>query len=206
MIKISQEEYLSWYIWTNLVVSEISHQPHLDVGVGGDATQNLGALESSFWVWAAVIKIPAGEERNFILQNKDKHWYLSLLMWWILYKDGQVKVHSREQSCRISPGDVDDVISSSGLRADALEELLQRRNQQGGLALPEEIHEHHLLLQSQVQKTQAVQHRRLQVLFTCEEEPCGQTDANYHQCLCLSSSAGKDYYFNRQTITDYFLN
>lgn len=56
------------------------------------------------------------------------------------------------------PGNADDVICPPGLRANALEELLQGGNQQGGLALPEEIHEHHLLLQSQVQQAQAVQH------------------------------------------------
>lgn len=57
------------------------------------------------------------------------------------------------------PRNVDNVISPSGLRADALEELLQGRNQQRGLALPKKIHEHCFLLQSQVQKAQAVQHR-----------------------------------------------
>lgn len=40
---------------------EVSHQPHLDVGVVGDTTQYLGALESSLWVGAAVIQIPAGD-------------------------------------------------------------------------------------------------------------------------------------------------
>lgn len=66
------------------------------------------------------------------------------------------------------PRNVDNVISPSGLRADALEELLQGRNQQRGLALPKKIHEHCFLLQSQVQKAQAVQYCRLQVLFTCK--------------------------------------
>lgn len=56
------------------------------------------------------------------------------------------------------PRNADDVIGPSGLRTDTLEELLQGGNQQGGLALPEEIHEHHLLLQSQLQQAQAVQY------------------------------------------------
>lgn len=64
------------------------------------------------------------------------------------------------------PCNIDNVISPSSLRADPLEELLQGGNQQGGLALPEEVHEHNLLLQGQVQQAQAVQHRRLQVLLT----------------------------------------
>lgn len=67
----------------------------------------------------------------------------------------------------VLPGNIDNVISPSSLRTDPLEELLQGRNQQGGLALPEEVHEHYLLLQSQVQQAQAVEHRRLQVLLTC---------------------------------------
>ena len=57
------------------------------------------------------------------------------------------------------PGNADNVIGPSGLRTDTLEELLHGGNQQGGLALPEEIHKHHLLLQSQVQQAQAVQNR-----------------------------------------------
>ena len=65
------------------------------------------------------------------------------------------------------PGNIDNVICPSSLRTDPLQELLQGGNQHGGLALPEEVHEHHLLLQSQVQQAQAVQHRRLQELLTC---------------------------------------
>lgn len=65
------------------------------------------------------------------------------------------------------PGDIDNMIGPPCLRTDALEELLQWRNQHGGLALPQEVHEHHLLLQGQVQQAQAVQHCRLQVLLAC---------------------------------------
>lgn len=59
------------------------------------------------------------------------------------------------------------MIGSPGLWIDALEELLQRGHQHRGLALPEQVHEHHLLLQGQVQQTQTVQHGRLQVLLAC---------------------------------------
>lgn len=38
---------------------EISHQSVLNVGVVGDTTQDLGTLEGSFWVGAAVVQIPA---------------------------------------------------------------------------------------------------------------------------------------------------
>lgn len=64
-------------IWalTHLVVCEISHQSHLDVGVVGDATQNFGALESSFWVWAAVVKIPAGEKKNRLLSKTRRVYF-----------------------------------------------------------------------------------------------------------------------------------
>ncbi len=46
------------------------------------------------------------------------------------------------------PGNIDYVIGPSSLRTDPLEELLQGGDQQGGLALSEEVHEHNLLLQS----------------------------------------------------------
>lgn len=48
------------------------------------------------------------------------------------------------------PGNIDNVISLPSLRTDSLEELLQGGHQQGSLALPEEVHEHHFLLQCQV--------------------------------------------------------
>lgn len=51
------------YIYTYLVMCEVSHQPHLDVGVVGDTTQYLGALESSLRVGAAVIQIPGGDKK-----------------------------------------------------------------------------------------------------------------------------------------------
>lgn len=54
------------------------------------------------------------------------------------------------------PGNIDYVIGPPSLRTDTLEELFQRGNQHGSLTLPEEIHEHDLLLQGQVQQAQAV--------------------------------------------------
>lgn len=65
------------------------------------------------------------------------------------------------------------MIGPPGLWIDALEELLQRGHQHRGLALPEQVHEHHLLLQGQVQQTQTVQHGRLQVLLACRGEVAG---------------------------------
>ena len=47
-----------------LVMCEISHQPVLDVGVAGDATQDLGTLERSLWVGAAVVQEPAGDKQG----------------------------------------------------------------------------------------------------------------------------------------------
>lgn len=47
-----------------LVVCEISHQPNLNIGVVGDTTQDLGTLEGSLWVGAAVVKIPAGDKQD----------------------------------------------------------------------------------------------------------------------------------------------
>lgn len=47
-----------------LVVCEISHQPILNVGVVGDTTQDLGTLEGSLWVGAAVVQIPARDRHR----------------------------------------------------------------------------------------------------------------------------------------------
>lgn len=47
-----------------LVVCEISHQPDLDVGVVGNTTQDLGTLEGSLWVGAAVVQIPARDKQG----------------------------------------------------------------------------------------------------------------------------------------------
>ena len=77
---------------------------------------------------------------------------------------------SRRASEGFPPGYVDDVVGPTGLRTDPLEELLQRGDQQRGLALPQQVHEHHLLLQGQLQQAQAVQHCRLQVLLACRVE------------------------------------
>lgn len=52
--------YVRFQGFIYLVMCEISHQPNLNVGVLSDAAQDLGALESSLWVGAAVVKIPAG--------------------------------------------------------------------------------------------------------------------------------------------------
>lgn len=59
------------------------------------------------------------------------------------------------------------MVGSLGLGIDPLQELFQRGHQQGGLALPEQVHERHLLLQGEVQQTQTVQHSRLQLLLAC---------------------------------------
>lgn len=50
---------------------EVSHQSYLDVGVIGDASQNLGALKGSFWVGATVVQIPEtdGSEPILSLSN-----------------------------------------------------------------------------------------------------------------------------------------
>lgn len=50
-----------------LVVCEISHQSSLDVGVVSDTTQDLGTLEGSFWVGAAVVQIPAKGKQNLVI-------------------------------------------------------------------------------------------------------------------------------------------
>lgn len=60
-----------------LVVSEIPHQSAVDVGVVGDATQDLGALEGSVWVGAAVAQIPA-EGKTKILLDSICAWKLVL--------------------------------------------------------------------------------------------------------------------------------
>lgn len=49
-------------------MSEIAHQSAVDVGVVGDATQDLGTLEGSVWVGAAVVQIPA---RDITKNHKD---------------------------------------------------------------------------------------------------------------------------------------
>lgn len=43
---------------------EISHQPVLNVGVVGNTTQDLGTLEGSLWVGAAVVQIPARDKHR----------------------------------------------------------------------------------------------------------------------------------------------
>lgn len=50
-----------------LVMCEISHQSILNVGVVGDTTQDLGTLEGSLWVGAAVIQIPARDTHRLPL-------------------------------------------------------------------------------------------------------------------------------------------
>lgn len=47
-----------------LVMSEIPHQSAVDVGVVGDATQDLGTLEGGVWVGAAVVQIPARDKQR----------------------------------------------------------------------------------------------------------------------------------------------
>lgn len=47
-----------------LVVYEIPHQPNLNVGVVGNTAQDLGTLECSLWVGAAVVQIPASDKHS----------------------------------------------------------------------------------------------------------------------------------------------
>ena len=49
---------------TSLVMCEVSHQPVVDVGVAGDASEDLSALEGRLWIGAAVIQVPARDKHN----------------------------------------------------------------------------------------------------------------------------------------------
>lgn len=75
------------------------------------------------------------------------------------------------------------MIGPPSLRINALEELFQWGHQHRGLALPEEVHEHHLFLEGQVEQAQAVQHCGLQVLLTWEEKQSMALKQNTHFTL-----------------------
>lgn len=55
-----------------LVVCEISHQSILNVGVVCDTTQNLGTLEGSFWIGAAVVQIPERDNHISLLSSTNE--------------------------------------------------------------------------------------------------------------------------------------
>lgn len=71
---------------------EVSHQPVVDVGVAGDASEDLSALEGRLRIGAVVIQVPARDKHNqgigcgglggvwpdFKLWAKTKNWAMGL--------------------------------------------------------------------------------------------------------------------------------
>jgi len=149
----------------DLVVGEIPHQPSLNVGVAGNAAKDLGALEGCLWVGATMVQITARGEGT-------THPRV-IITCHLIFTATTGSLYTSYTSVAegiAPPGYVDDVVGPARLRADPLEELLQRGDQQRRLALAQQVHEHHLLLQCQLQQAQAVEHRRLQVLLACGVE------------------------------------
>lgn len=60
---------------------EISHQSNLNVGVVGDTAQDLGTLECSLWIGAAVVQIPASDKHSCPLNLQSFCDYQPLLFY-----------------------------------------------------------------------------------------------------------------------------